>query len=87
MFSCKFAAYFQDTFSWEQLWWDSSVTWSKHCVISSATGETEFATTVTKLYVPVVTLSTEVNIKLLKQFESGFKKTINWNKCQSKLAD
>ena len=23
----------------------------------------------------------------MKQFESGFKKTINWNKCQSKLAD
>ena len=87
MFSCKFAAYFQDTFSWEQLWWASSVTWSKHCVISSGTGATEFAITVTKLYVPVITLSTEVNIKLLKQFESGFKKTINWNKCQSKLAD
>ena len=29
---------------------------------------------------PVVTLSTQENIKLLKQLESGFKKTINWNK-------
>ena len=34
----------------------------------------------TKLYVPVVTLSTQENIKLLKQLESGFKRTINWNK-------
>ena len=38
----------------------------------------------TKLYVPVVTLWTEDNIKLLKQFESGFKRTINWNKYHSK---
>ena len=34
----------------------------------------------TKLYVPVVTLSTQENVKLLKQLESGFKRTINWNK-------
>ena len=34
----------------------------------------------TKLYVLVVTLSTQENIKLLKQLESGFKRTINWNK-------
>ena len=40
----------------------------------------------TKLYVPVVTLWTEDNIKLLKQFESGFKRTINWNKYHSKKA-
>ena len=34
----------------------------------------------TKVYVPVVTLSTQDNVKLLKQLESGFKRTINWNK-------
>ena len=34
------------------------LTWSKDCVISSATGETKFTITETKLYVPVVTLST-----------------------------
>ena len=33
----------------------------------------------TKLYVLVVTLSTQENIKLLKQLQSGFKRTINWN--------
>ena len=32
----------------------------------------------------VITLSTQNNIKLLKQSESGFKKTINWNKYHSK---
>ena len=39
----------------------------------------------TKLYVPVVTLSTEDNVKLLKQLESGFNRTINWNKYHSKF--
>ena len=48
------------------------LTWSKKCVISSAVGKTEFATTDRKVYVPVVTLSTEDNVKLLKQSESGF---------------
>ena len=33
--------------------------WSKDCVISSATGQTKFTMTKTKLYVPVVTLSTQ----------------------------
>ena len=43
-----------------------------------------FSITDTKLYVLVVTLSTQDNAKLLKQQESGFKRTINWNKYQSK---
>ena len=34
----------------------------------------------TKLYVPVVTLSKENDIKLLEQLKSGFKRTIKWNK-------
>ena len=43
--------------------------------------------TYTKPYVPVVTFSTEGNVKLLKQLESGFKRKINWNKNQSKLTE
>ena len=39
----------------------------------------KFKITGTKLYVSVVTLSTQENIKLLKQSEFGFKRTINWN--------
>ena len=42
------------------------LTWSENCVISSATRATKFAITDTKLYVPVVTLSTEDNIELEK---------------------
>ena len=61
------------------------LTWSKNCVISSATGETKFAITETKLYVPVATLSTEDNAKLLQQLKSNFKRKINWNKYESSV--
>ena len=44
-----------------------------------------FQITDTKLYVPVVTLSKENYIKLLKQLKSGFKKTIKWNKYRSQM--
>ena len=50
------------------------LTWSKDCVITNSTGEGKFAITETKLYVPVVTLSTKYNEKLLQQLKSGFKK-------------
>ena len=43
----------------------------------------KFAITQTKLYVPVVTLSTQDNTKLLQQLKSGFKRTVNWNKYES----
>ena len=48
--------------------------------------EPTIAVTDTTLYVLVVTLSTQNNAKLLKQLKSGLKRTINWNKCQSKVA-
>ena len=60
--------------------------WSEDCAISSATGETKLKITDIKLYVPVVTLSTQDNAKLLQQLKSGFKRTINWNKYQAKVS-
>ena len=39
----------------------------------------------TKLYVTVVTLSTQDNAKLLQQLKSCFKRTINWNKYESNI--
>ena len=53
------------------------------CIIVAGTANNQnssFQINDTKLYVPVVTLSTQENIKLLKQLESGFKRTFNWNK-------
>ena len=47
--------------------------------------EPTFTITDTKLYVPVVTLSTQDNTKLLQLLKSGFKRTINWSKYQSKV--
>ena len=56
--------------------------WSPTCVTTNSTGAGTFELSDTKLYVPVVTLSTQDNAKLLQQLKSGFKKTINLNKYQ-----
>ena len=60
------------------------LTWSLTCVITNSTGAGTFEITDTKLYVPVVTLSTKENAKLLQQLKSGFKRVISWNKYLSK---
>ena len=63
------------------------LTWSSTCVLISTKIDGQnatFAITDTKPYVPVVTLSTQENIKFLQQLKSGFKRVINWNKYLSK---
>ena len=63
------------------------LTWSRNCVIIStniANQVPTFTITETNLYVPIVTLSTQDNAKLLPQLKSGFKRTISWNKYLSK---
>ena len=60
------------------------LTRSQKWVISSAIGETIFSITDTKCYVPVVTLSTKDNFKMLEPLKAGFERTFNWNKYQSK---
>ena len=59
--------------------------WSKDCVITNSTGEGKFQITETKLYVPVVCLTTQDNTKLLQQLKSGFKRIVNWNKYESNV--
>ena len=39
------------------------------------------------MYVPVVTLSTESEYKLLQQLKPGFKRTIKWNKYRSEISN
>ena len=67
---------------------DLELTWHKDYMISSvnaAAGQVvSFMITNTKLYVPVVTLSTEDNNNLTKQLNEGFKRTIYWNQYVSK---
>ena len=53
------------------------LTWSENCATSFATRKITFAITDTKIYVPIVTLSTQDNAKLLEQLKSSFKRTIN----------
>ena len=63
------------------------LTWSANCVIiytDVADQNLTFTIRETNLYVPVVTLSTQNNAKLLPQLKSGFKRTISWNKYLSK---
>ena len=52
------------------------LTWSSTWVITNATGEGRFTITDAKLHVPVVTLSTQDNAKLLRQLKSGFRRNI-----------
>ena len=61
------------------------LTWSKDCVITNSTGAGKFEITETKLYVPVVTLSTQDNAKLLQQLKPRFNRTMNWNKYDSSV--
>ena len=56
--------------------------WSENCVISTATGKTRVTITDTKIYFPIVTLSTQDNAELLEQLKSGFKRITNQNKYQ-----
>ena len=60
------------------------LTWSTTCVITNSTGEGKFKITDTNLYVPVVTLPTQDNAKILEQLKSGFKRVINWSKYLSR---
>ena len=49
-----------------------------NCIIDACPGDgqvSKFAITDTKRYVPVVTLSTQDNVKLLQQLKSGLKKS------------
>ena len=67
---------------------DLELTWHKDFMISSvnaAAGQVvSLMITNTKLYVPVVTLSTKDNNNLTKQLNDGFKRTIYWNQYVSK---
>ena len=65
-----------------------SLKWIENCVLTAAaiganaTGADSATLKITdaKLYVPVFTLSTEDNVKLVKQLNEGFKRSVYWNK-------
>ena len=69
--------------------------WNNNCVMYGAetyTGgdnangrETIFQITSTKLFVPIVTLSTKDNVNLTKQLNEGFERSVYWNKYKSKI--
>ena len=62
------------------------IKWSNDCFPvagDAANQKPKFKKSNTKIYVAVVTLSTQNNVKLLKQLESRFKRTIIWNRYYS----
>ena len=59
--------------------------WTKNSVMSSVAGATTFEITSTKLYVPIVTLPTKESVKLTKQLNKGFKRSVYWNEYKSKI--
>ena len=53
----------------------------------NAPTNTTFQITDTKLYVPVVTLLTGNNKRLLEHLRTGFKRTIKWNKYRLEMTN
>ena len=64
-----------------------SLKWYENCILSSSGTAATFTITDTKLYVPVVTLKTEDNVKLSKLLSERFKRSAYWNKYQAILKD
>ena len=58
----------------------------ENCFIVAGTAVNQVPTfTLTDTKGPVATLLTQDNVKLLLQWKAGFKRTINWNKHESKV--
>ena len=51
----------------------------------STIANTKFNITNTKLYVPIVILSSKDNVKLVKLLEERFKRRVYWNEHQTKI--
>ena len=58
--------------------------WSKDSVMCTI-ADTAFKITSTKLYVPIVTLSSKDNVKLVKRLEEGLTRPVYWNEHQIKI--
>ena len=59
--------------------------WTKNCVMYDNDDNTTFKITNRKFYVPIVTLSTEDNVKLTKQLNKGFRRPVYWNQYIMKI--
>ena len=58
--------------------------WGKDCVMSTIAATT-FKIKNTKSQVPIVTLSSKNDEKLVKLLEDGFNRSIYWNEYQTKI--
>ena len=58
--------------------------WTKDCLMS-AIADTTFTIANTKLYVPIIILSSKDNVKLVKLLEERYKRPVYWNEYQTKI--
>ena len=61
-----------------------NLTWKKECVLSTDAGNAVFIIIVTKMYVPVVTLSKQDNKDFIEQQNKRFQRSIYWNEYKTK---
>ena len=52
------------------------VSWDRNCATSNIARATTLKITSTKLYVPIVTLSTKANVNLIKQLNKRFERSV-----------
>ena len=88
MVPLKYLSNFWRTLKMPLIICEIDLNWFRNCVIvaSNADQDTSFLIIDTKPCVPVTTLLTQDNAKLLEQLKSGFKRTINSNNYQSKVS-
>ena len=60
--------------------------WIENCILSSDRNFGKFKVTDDKLHVPIVTLSTKDNLNLTKQLRYEFKRSVYWNRHETKSA-
>ena len=61
------------------------LSWTKDFVLANTNADTTFKITNKKLHIPIVTLSSKSNVKLVKLLEDGFNRPVYWNEYQTKI--
>ena len=60
--------------------------WIKDCIVPRTGNSAKFEVTEAKLHVSIATLSTKDSVNLTKHLREGFKRSVYWNRYQTKPA-
>ena len=61
------------------------LSWIKDFAMSSILKAATFQITNTTLYVPIIILTSKDNVNLTKQLNEGFKRSVYWDECKTKI--